>query len=90
MSADIMIPDPFVVVFTPGSSEETCIDLPITSDNELEDDHDFSLAITGAGSAPHASVNNAMAALSITINDDERECLCMMLHCIAIQNKCCF
>ena len=68
---DISLPDPFEVVLSVGQTESTgCIDVPITSDTELEGDHDFTVTITSAGSVPHASIGDVFIS-SITIDDDE-------------------
>ena len=68
---DISLPDPLQVVFSVGQTESTgCIDVPITSDTELEGDHDFTVTITSAGSAPHAIIGDVFIS-SITIDDDE-------------------
>ena len=64
----------FNLIFTVGYPNATkCIDIPITSDTELEDDHDFNLTITSAGSAPHASIGTPSVA-TVTIEDDESMC----------------
>lgn len=73
MTADITLPTPFVLVFPPGSAQMECLDISVTSDDELEDDHDFSITITGAGSAPHASISMTLIMTRIIIIDDERE-----------------
>ena len=68
---DISLPDPFEVMFSVGQTESTgCVDVPITSDTELEGDHDFTVTITSAGSAPHAIIG-APAVSTVTIKDDE-------------------
>ena len=61
-----------------------CIDIPITSDTELEDDHDFNVTITSAGSAPHASIGTPSVA-TVTIEDDESKKLCISYLNMAIQ-----
>ena len=73
VTEDITLPSPFSVVFTSSSGQEMCISIPITSDDQLEDDHDFTASITSAGSAPHASVIAAMSMTRIIIRDDERK-----------------
>lgn len=47
-----------------------CKDIPITSDADLEDDHEFSVTITAAGSDPHATIGTR-TTITITILDDE-------------------
>ena len=59
------------MVFSVGETESTgCVDVPITSDTELEGDHDFTVTITSAGSTPHASIGTPSVS-TITIKDDE-------------------
>ena len=61
------------MVFSVGQTESTgCIDVPITSDTELEGDHDFTVTITSAGLTPHAMIETASVSI-ITIKDDERK-----------------
>ena len=61
----------FNLIFTVGYPNATkCINIPITSDTELEDDHDFNLTIISAGSAPHARIGSPSVA-TVTIEDDE-------------------
>ena len=49
-----------------------CADIPITNDDALEDIHDFTLTITGAGSSPHA-VLGMPTVTTVNIDDDEGE-----------------
>lgn len=49
------------------------MDIPIINDMDLEDDHDFMVEITGAGTAPFATLGSPLA-ITITIEDDESEC----------------
>ena len=64
----------FQIVFPIGHPSQTyCMDIPIINDMELEDDHDFMVEITGAGSAPFASLGSPLS-ITITIEDDESEC----------------
>ena len=64
----------FNLIFTVGHPNSTkCFDIPITSDTELEDDHDFNVTIISAGSAPHASIGTPSVAI-VTIEDDESMC----------------
>ena len=49
-----------------------CTDIPITNDDALEDIHDFTLTITGAGSSPHA-VLGMPTVTTVNIDDDEGE-----------------
>ena len=59
------------MVFSVGQTESTgCVDVPITSDTELEGDHDFTVTITSAGNTPHASIGTPSVS-TITIKDDE-------------------
>ena len=61
------------LVFPVGHSNSTnCIDIPITSDTELEGDHEFTVEITGAGSTPYASLGSPVVT-TVTIEDDESE-----------------
>ena len=63
----------FQLVFPVGHLIPTnCIDIPITSDTELEDKHEFTVEITGAGSAPHATLGMPVVT-TVTIEDDESE-----------------
>ena len=70
---DISLPDPLQVVFSVGETESSgCINVPITSDTELEGDHDFTVTITSAGNTPHAMIGTPSVSI-ITIKDDERK-----------------
>ena len=61
----------FNLIFNVGYPNATkCINIPITSDTELEDDHDFNVTITSAVSAPHASIGSP-SVTTVTIEDDE-------------------
>ena len=63
----------FQLVFPVGHPTPTnCIDIPITSDTELEDNHEFTVEITGAGSAPYATLGSPVVT-TVTIEDDESE-----------------
>ena len=63
----------FQVVFLIGHPTQTyCTDIPITSDTELEDNHEFIVEITGAGSVPHATLGTP-GLTTVTIEDDESE-----------------
>ena len=63
----------FQLVFPVGHSTPTnCINIPITSDTELEDNHEFTVEITGAGSTPHATLGSSVVT-TVTIEDDESE-----------------
>ena len=75
MAEDTGLPSAqFNLTFTVGHPNATkCIDIPITSDTELEDDHDFNVTITSAGSAPHASIGTP-SVTTVTIEDDESMC----------------
>ena len=58
----------FNLLFPIGHRGTTnCIDIPITSDTELEDDHDFNVTIIDA---PPASIGTPSVA-TVTIEDDE-------------------
>ena len=63
----------FPLVFPVGHPTPTiCTDIPIMSDTELEDNHEFTVEITGAGSAPHATLGSPVVT-TVTIEDDESE-----------------
>ena len=74
MADDTGLTNPvFQLVFPVGHLSQTyCIDIPITSDTELEDNHEFTVEITGAGSAPHATLGSPVVT-TVTIEDDESE-----------------
>ena len=71
---DTGLADPMLqVVFPIGHPTQTnCIDIPITSDTELEDNHDITLDITAAGTTPFASLGTPTST-TVTIDDDESE-----------------
>ena len=62
---------------------------------ELEDDHDFAVEITGAGSMPFASLGSPVVT-TVTIEDDESECcfgdvlvhvaMCTYIIIISVEN----
>ena len=63
----------FQVVFPIGHPTHIyCTDIPITSDTELEDNHEFIVEITEAGSAPHATLGTPVV-ITVAIEDDESE-----------------
>ena len=65
-------------MFPSGSAERVlCINIPITSDRALEGDHEFVVEIVGAGSSPHAMVNDSSSNTAVIIEDDERKCVCV-------------
>ena len=74
MANDTDLANPvFQLVFPVGHPTQTnCINIPITSDTQLEDNHEFTVEITGAGSAPHATLGSPVVT-TITIEDDESE-----------------
>ena len=74
LAADTGLGNPqFQVVFPIGHPTQTyCTDIPITSDTELEDNHEFTVEITGAGSAPFAILGTPVIT-TVTIIDDESE-----------------
>ena len=55
----------------------TVLKSPITNDEALEDDHEFNVTITGAGSSPHASLGTPTIT-TVIIKDDESEYLSMI------------
>ena len=64
--------------FAIGSTDQiSCVEIPITNDEALEDDHEFNVTITGAGSSPHASLGTPTVT-TVIIKDDESEYLSMI------------
>ena len=78
MANDTELSDPqFDLVFPVGHPETTnCIDIPITSDTALEDDHDFNVTILGAGSPPHATVGMPNLATVNIVDDESKHFVC--------------
>ena len=58
--------------FDIGSNQIDCVEIPITNDEALEDDHDFNITITNAGSSPHADLGTPTIT-TVIIKDDESE-----------------
>ena len=62
----------FTLVFPAGSTNGTrCSSIPITDDELLEGNHEFTVTLTGAGS--HASIDTLSSVTTVTIIDDESE-----------------
>ena len=60
------------LVFPAGSTNGTrCSSIPITDDELLEGNHEFTVTLTGAGS--HASIDTLSSVTTVTIIDDESE-----------------
>jgi hypothetical protein len=60
----------FTLVFPAGSTNGTrCTSIPITDDELLEGNHEFTVTLTGAGS--HASIDTLSSVTTVTIIDDE-------------------
>ncbi|CAI7989325.1 hypothetical protein GBAR_LOCUS186, partial [Geodia barretti] len=60
----------FTLVFPAGSSNGTrCSSIPITDDELLEGNHEFTVTLTGAGF--HASIDTLSSVTTVTIIDDE-------------------
>ena len=77
VAEDTGLPDPPTVdvVFPvdPATPSVLCADIPITSDDFLEDDHDFMMTIVSAGNAPHATISTTADSTTVVIEDDESE-----------------
>ena len=64
----------FLLTFPDTSSDQTlCASILITSDEELEGLHDFTVTIISAGNPPHATINPLSSTTTVIIDDDERE-----------------
>ena len=61
----------FTLVFPAGNSGTRCSSIPITEDELLEGNHEFTVTLTGAGS--HASIDTLSSVTTVTIIDDESE-----------------
>ena len=61
-----------MVFFISQTSSTSCITIPIINDEEVEDDEDFTLSITSAGSVPHAVVEGP-SVTTVTIIDDDSD-----------------
>ena len=69
MIDDLLTSESFQVVFPVGHNSSTsCVSITITNDTDLEGDHDFSVAISSAGTAPYAVIGSPSNA-SVTIID---------------------
>ena len=53
--------------------ETLCLNIPITRDDELEGDHEFTLIITSVGSGPYAVIAAHSSIATVVIEDDESE-----------------
>ena len=76
VNADTELPSPpeLSLVF-PASTfdQQRCVEIPIASDTLLEGDHEFTIVINSAGSAPHALLNQLSSVTTVTIFDDDSE-----------------
>ena len=62
----------FTLVYPAGNSNGTrCSSIPITDDELLEGNHEFTVTLTGAGF--HASIDTLSSVTTVTIIDDESE-----------------
>ena len=62
------------IVFPVDTTEQVrCTSISITDDTVLEGEHDFSIAITSAGTSPYASIDPNASVTTVTIVDDEGE-----------------
>ena len=64
MIDDLLTSESFQVVFPVGHNSSTsCVSITITNDTDLEGDHDFSVAISSAGTAPYAVIGSPSNAI---------------------------
>ena len=89
---DTELSDPqFYLLFPIGHLGTTnCIDILITSDTELEDDHDFNVTIIDAGSPPHARVLMPTVATVIITDDESKHSFSLFLNSSASVLYICF